>query len=118
MSSRLRVVEHIEVFDMEGEMVASKKEDPFSYTHQKEYFYGKRKFWETNYNSNSKKIIIPKSNLEALIKRTDKLLKGAFSYVDDLNNVDVVIRGGSTINYSGNNPEVFMDKVLKIKRSV
>ena len=117
MSNRLKVVEHIEVFDMEGEMVASPKEDPFSYTYQKEYFYGKKKIWETNYNSNSKRIIMPNSNLESLTKKADKMLKGAFCFVDDQNNVDVVIKGGSTINYNGNNPEVFIDKVLKIKRS-
>ena len=41
MSSRpglIRKVEHIKVFDMEGEMVA-KENNPFSYTYQKEYYY-------------------------------------------------------------------------------
>ena len=115
MSTRLRKVEHIEVFDMEGEMVAGKKEDPFSYTYQKEYFYGEKKLGEKNYNSSSKKLLLEPNQLHSLQKRANKMLQKAYCFVEEDCNVDVVIRGGSTIKYTGSNKEGFMQKVLRME---
>ena len=47
-----------------------------------------------------------KSNVNRMLKR------GAFSYVDDDERVEVVIRGGSTINYEGEKPKEFIKRII------
>ena len=115
MSSRLRKVEQIEVFDMEGEMVAAKEEDPFSYTYQKEYYFGEKRIGKISYKSNSRKILLEPTQLHSLKKRVNKMLNRAFCYVDDAEHVEVVVRGGSTIKYTGAHKNEFMEKVLTMK---
>ena len=100
---------------MEGEMVA-KENNPFSYTYQKEYYYGEKKLGEYNYDSRQRKTILTKSQFKELKKKVDKMLQRAFCFVDDDFNVEVVVKGGSTINYQGRNKEKFLEKVLDLKR--
>ena len=114
MSTRLRKVVHIEVFDYEGEIVSGKKEDPFSYTYQKEYYYGMNKIGERKYDSTSRKLLMNKNQLKSLKKKVDKALNKAFCYVEEDGMVDVAISGGSTILYKGNHPETFKTKILKL----
>ena len=116
MTSRLRKVEHIMVFDMEGAMVAGKKEDPFSYIYQKEYYLGDKILGQKRYNSRANKIRMPKNQFLSLKKRVNKLLDKTFCYVDEDYNVDIVIKGGSTITYNGENKQYFLEKVLDIKK--
>lgn len=114
MSSRLRKVEHIEVFDMEGEMVA----DPFSYTYQKAYYYGNKKLSESKHASVPRKGKMGPTQLEQLRKIVDKMLTGAFCWTDNEENsnwLDVTVRGGSTIIYKGNDKEKFLQKVMGVK---
>ena len=118
MDSRLRKVVHIEVFDYEGEMVLGEQNpDPFSYTYQKEYFFGDRKLGQTQYSSSTKrKISMGKTRLQELKKQADKALNKAFSYVEGKDMVDVAISGGSSIIYRGNQKEEFLEKVLTMKK--
>ena len=122
MDSRLRKVEHIVVFDMNGEMVAGKKEDPFWFKYQKEYFLGNKKLTEINYNSSrSTKVGMSATQLEELKKRVDKMLTQPFCWVDVEDNpewVDVNVRGGSTISYMGDHKEKFLQKVLGTNKRV
>ena len=113
MSSRLRKVEHIEVFDMEGEMVAKRKEEPFSYTVQCIYYYGQRKLFERKKDS---RVQMSSSQLKTLKRRVNQLIeKHGCCYVDDEESVDVVIRGGSTNQYTGKQKNKFFEKVLDMK---
>ena len=117
MTSRLRKVEHIVVFDMSGEMVAGRKEEPFWYMYQKEYFFGNKKLREVK--QTSRPLEMKKSTLETLRRRTDRLLTNSFSYEEVENQpewLDVNIDGGSTISYIGEHKEMFLQKVMNKSR--
>ena len=121
MNSRLRKVEHIVVFDMSGEMVAGKAEDPFWYKYQKEYYLGDIKLSEVNYDSRPRRLGVKKTQLESLRKKVNRMLTAPFCRVDVENSpewVDISIRGGSTISYMGENKEKFLQKVLETKKEV
>ncbi len=116
MSSRLKKVEHIVVFDMSGEMVAGEQEDSFWYLYQKEYFLGNKKITERNYNS--RKLGMSKEQLDSLRNRVDNILTEPFCWTDDVENpewVEVSTRGGSTISYMGQNKEKFLKKVIGVE---
>ena len=115
MSSRLTKVVHIEVKDYENAMVGAKTTPDFSYTCQKEYYYKKKKIKEDKYDSISKKLLLPEASNKRLRKEVKKLMSKPFSFLDDENNVNVVIKGGSTIDYSGNKKAKFMRKVLNLE---
>ena len=115
MISRLKKVEHIVVFDMEGEMVAGEIREPFWYLYQKEYFLGNKKIGEQNFNSKTKKVGLNSKQMNVLRKRVDKMLNEPFCYVDDDNNeewLNVEIRGGSSISYMGEHKNKFLEKVI------
>ena len=114
---KLRQVVHIEVFDYEGEMVLGEQPDPFSYTCQKEYYFGDKKIGETNYNSNNpkRKISLGAKRLQKLKKKANRVLNKAFCYVEGDSGIDVSISGGSSIIYRGNQKQDFMEKVLTMK---
>jgi len=118
MSSRLRKVEHIVIFDMNGEMVAGKKEEPFWFKDQKEYYFGDKKITESNYNSKSRKVRVSKNQLELLKRKINKMMEEPFCWVDVEENeqwLDINFRGGSTISYMGNDRAKFFQKVLGIE---
>ncbi|MBP5679188.1 MAG: hypothetical protein J6X28_05150 [Bacilli bacterium] len=113
MSSRLRTVEHIVVFDMDGEMVA----EPFWYKYQKETYFGDKKLREVTYNSRPMKM--KKSPLETLKKRVNRMLNKPFCWTDVEGQpewLDVNIRGGSTISYMGNDKNKFLQKVMNVQK--
>ena len=115
MISRPKTIEHIVVFDMEGEMVAGETREPFWYLYQKEYFLGNKKIGEQNFNSKTKKVGLNSKQMNALRKRVDKMLNEPFCYVDDNNNeewLNVEIRGGSSISYMGEHKNKFLEKVI------
>jgi hypothetical protein len=115
MISRPKTIEHIVVFDMEGEMVAGETREPFWYLYQKEYFLGNKKIGEHNYNSKTKKVGLNSKQMNVLRKRVDKMLNEPFCYVDDDNNeewLNVEIRGGSSISYMGEHKNKFLEKVI------
>ena len=118
MISRLKKVEHIVVFDMEGEMVLDNSREPFWYLYQKEYFLGDKKIGEQNYNSKTKEVGLNPNQMNVLRKRVNKMLIDPFCYVDDDKNkewLNVEIRGGSSISYMGDNREKFLQKVIENK---
>ncbi len=115
MISRPKTIEHIVVFDMEGEMVAGEIREPFWYLYQKEYFLGNKKIGEQNFNSKTKKVGLNSKQMNALRKRVDKMLNEPFCYVDDANNeewLNVEIRVGSSISYMGEHKNKFLEKVI------
>ena len=113
MTSRLEKVVHIEVKDFENEIVGAKINNDFSFTCQKEYYFNRKKIKEDKYDNFSNKIILGKEANKKLKREVKKLMNRPFSFIDDEKTVNVVIKGGSTINYSGNNKQKFMKKILK-----
>ena len=117
MSSQLKKVEHIVVFDMSGEMVAGAKEDPFWYLYQKQYYLGNTKLCEKNYNSKSRRFRMDVSQLDTLKKIADRLMNEPFCWTDDEKSpewVEVSNKSGSSISYMGQHKEKFLQKVIGV----
>ena len=93
--------------------MASKKEEPFWYKYQKEYYFGDKKLREVNYNSRPVKM--KKSPLNTLKRRVNRMLTQPFRLNDVEGHpewVDVSVTGGSTISYMGENRNKFLQKVM------
>jgi len=127
MKDGLRKVVHVEVFDFDKDTMAyavGSHKNQFGYKYQTEY---KRKGIivkkdpEVNNVEKGNRIyntlginLGQLGSLRRLIKRIKEGKKG-IAFPNEDGSVTVVIRGGSTITYRGDQKEDFYQKVLKIK---
>ena len=127
MKDGLRKVVHVEVFDFDSDTMAyavDSHKNQFGYKYQSEYQRNGvtvKKDKEVNNVERGNRIyntlginIGQLGSLKRLIRRVKDGKKG-IAFPNDDGSVTVVIRGGSTITYRGEQKEDFYQKVLKMK---
>ena len=115
--SGLRNVEHIEVYDMGGAMVAGEPEDPYLYFHQTQYYFGKNKISDRMDFNHPRMGKVGPTELNRLKKTVQRILQNPFEWNENPNNkswLDVSVQNGSTIAYRGENKEKFLQKVMGV----
>ena len=127
MKDGLRKVVHVEVFDFDNDTMAyavESKKNQFGYKYTTEYYKGEKlvkvdpeknnvekgAYYNNKYGLNINQL----GSLRRLVKRV-KGKKNFIPFPQDDGSIEVVIRGGSTITYSGEHEEDFFQKVLRIK---
>lgn len=127
MKDGLRKVVHVEVFDFDKDAMAyavGSNKNQFGYKYQTEYQkrgITVRRDPEVNNVERGNRIyntlginLGQLGSLRRLIKRMKENKKG-IAFPNEDGSVTVVIRGGSTITYRGDQKEDFYQKVLRIK---
>ena len=127
MKDGLRKVVHVEVFDFESDVMAyalNTKKNQFGYKYTTEYRVGDKIAKVDPEVNNVKKgayynrvlglNLSQLTSLRHLIKRVVGS-RSMFPFPEEDGSVRVMVRGGSTITYRGDNQEEFFQKVLKLK---
>ena len=114
----LRKVEHIEVYDMDGAMVAGEPEDPYLYFHQTQYYFGNNNISDRTTFKHPRMGKVGPTELNQLKKAVQRILQNPFEWNENPENnswLDVSAQNGSTIAYRGENKDKFLQKVMGIE---
>ena len=125
MSSRLRKVMHLEVFDFEDSPFAyavGSKKNQFGYNIQEEYYDQEKLVKSKNLNNVQrgayyyKRFGINLSQMNSLKKKVREISKNKMIPISSDDGFVITFRGGSEISYQGNQLDDFVIKVLKYKK--
>jgi len=127
MTSGLRKVVHVEVFDFDSDTFAYAKDthkNQFGYKYTTEYYQKGnlvKKDAEVNnvergafYNRKFGLNMDQLRSLRRLVKRVQGN-KSMIPFPQEDGSIEAIVRGGSTVTYRGEHKEDFYQKVLKIK---
>ena len=126
MTSGLRKVVHVEVFDFEDNQFAyaiNSKKNQFGYNYIAEYYDQDKKVKEKRINNVErgayyfKRFGVNLSQLKSLKRKVKEASQNKMIPVDSENGIELIFRGGSNITYHGKYPDDFTQKVLKYRRN-
>ena len=110
MSSPLRLVKQIVVFDMDGEMVA-KQSDRYFYKYQSDLYLGDKVL-----HTSTKSVRMNEKGLKALKKHAADIMSRPHQIINNQENsewFDITGDNGSSISYMGNHREEFYQDVIE-----
>ena len=125
MSSGLRKVVHLEVFDFEDSPFAyavGSKKNQFGYNVQEEYYDHEKLVKSKQVNNVQrgayyyKRFGVNLSQMNSLKKKVREISKNKMIPIDSEEGIVISFRGGSDISYQGNQVDDFAAKGLKYKR--
>lgn len=125
MSSGLRKVVHLEVFDFDDSPFAyavDSHKNQFGYNVQEEYYDQEKLIKEKQVNNVQrgayyyKRFGINLSQMKSLKRKVREISKNKMIPLSSNDGIVITFRGGSDISYKGDQVDDFVVKVLKYKR--